>query len=178
MKTVRIFYRNRDGKDTKVLGWSEDLTESPLFHGKPMTDPANAFVAFADIEVDGTAYQSTNASGIFVHKVVDNQLVSRDPADIAKDKGNKTVIIETAAAQIEAYLQGRERPTWLMYGAEKMLQYVSALQEAAGIADNQLNAQGQAAKAALLSLRQNMVGLIDAIMTSRDAQLALLDQED
>lgn len=178
MKTVRIFYRNRPGKDTKVLGWSEILHDPPVFQGKLMTDPANEFVAFVDTHDHGSSYQSTNSSGVFLSKVVNDAVVSRDPADVAKDSGNRAIVIEAANQQIDVYLQGREKATWLMYGAEKMYQYVTAMQQALGISDAALSEEGLAAKAALTSMRAGMVGPIEQIMVNRDAQLALLDQED
>ncbi len=178
MKPIRIFYRNRPGKDSKILGWSEVLHDPPVFQGKLMTDPANEFVSFVDTHDHGDTYQSANSSGVFLSKVVDGAIVPRDPSDIAKDRGNKVVIIEAANQQIDVYLQGREKATWLMYGAEKMYQYVTAMQQALGVSDNELSVEGLAAKTALINMRAGMAGPIDQIMAARDAQLALLDQED
>lgn len=176
---VRIFYRNRSGKDSKVLGWTENLAADPItFRGLPLTDPANQYVAYVDVEVADSSYQAANARGVFLHKIDNGSLVTRAQADIDKDIANKTFYIEDAEAQIKPYLSGREKVTMLMFATDNLFTYLKALQDAAGIADVSMSTEGQTAKGTLQSMRDNLSVPIQGIMNARDAAIALLDQED
>lgn len=176
---VRIFYRNRSGKDTKVLGWTEDLAANPIiFRDLPLTDPANQYVAYADIEVSDRTYQAANERGAFLNKIDNGILVARAQADVDKDIANKTFYIEDAEAQIKPYLGGREKVTMLMFATDNLFIYLKALQAALPLSDNLMSAEGQTAKATLQSMQTNLSAPIKAIMDAMDAAIALLDQED
>jgi len=165
---VRFFYRNRVGKDTKLISWSNDFTK----------EAENGFQLYADINVVNSDYQHANSNGVFLHKVVGGALVLRDIADLAKDKANVAGIIQQASDAVDQYLDGKEKATWLMFGASKTFEYLQAVQAAAGIADNQLSVQGQTAKATLEGIRVGLTSPIEVIIIQRDADIALLDQED
>lgn len=169
MHVLRIFYRNREGKDTKIVNWTRDLTQQPL-----------EFQSYIDIELDENdlSYQAANHCGVYLKKIVNGQIVDRDIADIDKDKNNAEHIIDQAEKDIIALLQGRQRVTWLMIGAYNCFLYLRSLQAVMNIEDSSLSVEGQEAKSLLNWMEANIVGPSNAIMTQRDTDLAALDQED
>lgn len=177
---VRIFYRNRSGKDTKVVGWSQVLHDPAQFRGALMSDPANQYVSYADIDIAAgdVSYQATDQYGAFTKKVVDGALVARDQADLDKDKARKPHLIQLCEDQIAVLINGREKATMLMFAAQNLYAYMKALQEALAIQDSSLSAAGQQAKGTLEYLKQTFGDPTNTYMAQRDAALALLDQED
>ncbi|GAB1376884.1 hypothetical protein MASR1M48_17360 [Lactococcus petauri] len=178
MKTIRFFYRNRAGKDTKLLGWTSVLMANPTFRGQLMSHPSNEFVSYADIDVSDLSHQETDANGAFKKKVVGGTLVDRDQADLDRDIARRVPLIQKAEDDILPLLQGKEKVTWQMIGAYHLLKYVKSLQAALLINDAILSAEGQASKAALASIEANLVIPCFGIMSARDAALAQLDTED
>lgn len=170
MKTVRVFYRNRDGKDTKVLWWTKDLT----------AQAQNQYQAYADIQLqdEDFSYQEVDVSGVLKKKVVSGDLVNRDQADIDKDKNKKQFLLDETERQIATILQGKEKATWLMLATKNLFTYLAALQEAAAIQDSSLSAAGQSAKGTLAWIKVNVGDSIETVMANRDAAIAALDVED
>lgn len=180
MQTVRIFYRNRVGKDAKVLAWTTALAFPVVYRGLPMDNPANAFVMHVDSEMeDGSlVYQAVNARGVFLKKILEETLVDRDAADIAKDINNKAGLYQDCEIGIAMYMGTREKVTWVSIAVKHAFLFLKSLQEAAGIADNQLSAQGQQSLATLNWLNTAINGPVEALMVARDVQIATLDVED
>lgn len=178
MHIVRIFYRNRPGKDTKVLGWSSVLSSPVVFRGEEMSHPSNEFVLHVDLELNDISYQSTDSYGAFLKKIENGQLVNRLQADLDKDCAKKTVVYEQAEQEIEALLNGRSRTTWLMVGAYTLLRYIRAVKEAVPVATESLSQDGQTAKAELDAMESSVVIPVFGIHQTREIELAALDQED
>lgn len=178
MTTIRIFYRNRAGKDTKVLGWTSVLDTIPSFRGQLMSHASNQFVGYSDIVVNDLSHQQVDSNGAFKKKVVDGTLVDRDQADLDKDIARRGPLIQKAEDDIFPLLQGKEKVTWQMIGAYHMLKYIKSLQAALLVNDAALSAEGQASKAALASIEASLVIPCFGIMSARDAALAQLDTED
>jgi len=165
---IRIFYRNRSGKDTKIIAWSGDMNQAP----------ANEFQLAVDLDVEDLEFQETNSSGVPTKKIIDDEVADRDQADIDTDINNKQHLYAICEDEIEGYLLGKEKATWLAAATKNLHEYLIALQSAAGVADGSMSVAGQTAKGTLAWIQANVNTPIEASMASRDAAIALLDTED
>ncbi len=121
-----VFYRNEDGKDAAVLGWGRFGTIAQdgglvLYQGKPMSDPANAKVAYQEFESDPVGYDAKNDNQVSTAKIVNGTVISRDENDIFLDdivaQGKRLIIfyrnitgydtkVLSSAPHSSAYLNG------------------------------------------------------------------------
>lgn len=173
-----VFFRNKTGLDTKVLGgsaYSECVVNGVTqYNGLPLTDPSNANVAALVIPSSTIPYSAINENGVETMAVVNGQLTARDPARIAADPANARSISSNAdIAVFVSYqsltgnafdpLRHNATVTGLMYTAQN----IDGSASAADIAN---------AKAELVKYKQ-AYDQMNATYATRDAQLAALDVE-
>lgn len=175
---IRVFFRNRIGKDTKVLGTGPIVMGPPMFRGLPLTDPTNQYVTYVDLDTTEQEAFEVDSIGRTVRKVVEGTLVARDQGDLDTDRTRASVIQLEAKEAIDAVLQGRERTTWLMYAIDNIYMLLREIQEKAGILDSALTVDGQEALAQAEYIRSNISIPAVVAMMNRDALLASLDEED